>query len=127
MEKDLPNFKELLNIINKLRGNEGCPWDQKQTNKSLSKYLREESQELLEAIAKEDSLEICEELGDLLFVIMLLCKINEEQKKFTLNDMLLTIKDKLIRRHPHVFAGKAVGDEESLRKQWLEIKAKEKK
>ena len=126
MKKELSQFQELLKTIHCLRGKNGCPWDQKQTDVSLKKYFIEESSELLEAIDNNDSHETCEELGDLLFLILMLCEINAEQDLFTLSDVLTTINEKLIRRHPHVFAGVPAGDEESLKKQWQAIKAKEK-
>jgi len=119
-------FSQLLKTIRSLRGKNGCPWDQGQTTQSLTKYLKEESQELLLAIKRENNQEICEELGDLLFVLLLMAQINEEQGSFTLNDVLQTVNAKQIRRHPHVFAGLPVGDEESLNKQWQKIKAEEK-
>lgn len=126
MKKELSKFNDLLVTVRALRGKNGCPWDQKQTAVSLIKYLKEESQELRDAIEKKDGLEVCEELGDLLFIILMICEINEEQGVFTLDNLLVTINEKLIRRHPHVFAGNPTVDEESLKRQWQEIKAKEK-
>jgi len=126
MTTESTHFLELLQTIRALRSQNGCPWDRKQTCATLTQYLKEESQELLEAINNGENTEICEELGDLLFIILLLCEINEEQELFTVAEMLNTINEKLIRRHPHVFANQPTGDEESLRKQWQEIKAREK-
>ncbi len=120
-------LNDLIKTIRTLRGPNGCPWDQEQTNKSLSKYLKEESQEVLEAIAEENKQGMCEELGDLLFIIIMYCEINGELENFTISEMLDMINKKLIRRHPHVFAGKPYKDKESLRKQWQEIKAIEKR
>jgi MazG family protein len=119
-------FLELVNIVKKLRGSNGCPWDKKQTISSLTKYLREEFNELLQAIEKNDSDNICEEAGDLLFLIVMIAEIEAESKTFGLRDVIQSINKKLIRRHPHVFAGVQINDEESLRKQWETIKSQEK-
>jgi tetrapyrrole methylase family protein / MazG family protein len=119
-------FGSLVDIIKKLRGENGCLWDKKQTIKSLTKYLQEEFDELMLAIKNNDMNNLCEEAGDLLFLILMLAEINSEQKIFEIKDVLDTINEKLIRRHPHVFAGVQVKDEEALRKQWQMIKAEEK-
>jgi MazG family protein len=119
-------FLELVNIVKKLRGNDGCPWDKKQTISSLTKYLQEEFNELLQAIENNDPDNICEEAGDLLFLIVMIAEIKAESKIFELTDVIQSINKKLIRRHPHVFAGVKIKDEESLRKQWETIKSQEK-
>lgn len=119
-------FKKLVNIIKKLRGENGCPWDKRQTIASLTKYLQEEFDELLLAITNNDMENLCEEAGDMLFLIVMLAEISSDQKVFEITDVLDSINEKLIRRHPHVFAGVQVKDEEALRKQWQAIKEKEK-
>jgi len=119
-------FRNLIDIVKELRGENGCPWDKKQSNSSLSKYLREEFDELLLAIAKDDAENLCEEAGDVLFLIVMLAQINAEKHLFNLSDILNAINKKMIRRHPHVFAGVQIADEEALRKQWQTIKAEEK-
>jgi tetrapyrrole methylase family protein / MazG family protein len=119
-------FISLVDTIKKLRSENGCPWDKKQTIVSLTKYLQEEFDELLLAINNNDMDNLCEEAGDLLFLILMLAEINSEHKVFEIKDVLDTINEKLIRRHPHVFAGVQVKDEEALRKQWQMIKAEEK-
>lgn len=119
-------FRKLTDIIKKLRSEAGCPWDKRQTIASLTKYLQEEFDELLLAIANNDAENLCEEAGDLLFLILMLAEINSEQKIFEITDVLNGVNEKLIRRHPHVFAGAQVEDEEALRKQWQAIKDKEK-
>jgi tetrapyrrole methylase family protein / MazG family protein len=126
MRRSEQAFKKLVNIIKKLRSESGCPWDKRQTIASLTKYLQEEFDELLLAIAKNDMDNLCEEAGDMMFLIVMLAEINSEQKVFEITDVLDSINEKLIRRHPHVFAGVQVKDEEALRKQWQEIKEKEK-
>jgi tetrapyrrole methylase family protein / MazG family protein len=119
-------FRKLVDIIKKLRGENGCPWDKRQTIASLTKYLQEEFDELLMAIANNDLDNLCEEAGDMLFLILMLAEINSEKKVFEITDVFDTINEKLIRRHPHVFAGVQIEDEEALRKQWQAIKAEEK-
>lgn len=126
MQNSEQAFRKLVDIIKKLRSENGCPWDKKQTIVSLTKYLQEEFDELLLAITNNDLNNLCEEAGDLLFLILMLAEINSEQKVFEIKDVLDSINEKLIRRHPHVFAGVQVKDEEALRKQWQAIKAEEK-
>ncbi len=119
-------FTRLIDIINTLRGEHGCPWDKKQTPQSFKKYLMEESQELLEALEREDEEHICEELGDMFFVLSMLSVMYAEKKAFDLAAPLYGINEKMIRRHPHVFSHAEYIDEESLRRQWEEIKRAEK-
>ncbi len=121
-----PTFPNLLKVVNTLRGEHGCPWDIKQTPASLKKYLFEECQELLDAIDQEDQPSICEEIGDVLFLLAFLISIYEDRSQFTSEDVLSGIIAKMIRRHPHVFAGLQVSDEQSLRDQWNRIKEEEK-
>lgn len=89
------------------------------------KYIREESAELLEAIEEKDALHICEESGDLLFLLLLLTEIHHEQGAFSLDDVLSKINNKMIRRHPHVFANGVAGNEQELKEQWKKIKIEE--
>jgi tetrapyrrole methylase family protein / MazG family protein len=126
MHRSEQAFKKLANIIKKLRSENGCPWDKRQTISSLTKYLQEEFDELLLAITNNDMENLCEEAGDMLFLILMLAEINSEQNVFEIKDVLDCINEKLIRRHPHVFAGVQVKDEEALRKQWQTIKDNEK-
>lgn len=126
MPSQTTQIQELIQTVEALRGPEGCPWDRKQTLNSLTKYLSEECGELIDAIKKDDSQEICEELGDLFFILLLICQVSKEENRFTYEDMLGIVNAKLIRRHPHVFAGLPTGDEESLRRQWERIKQEEK-
>ncbi len=114
-------------IIRTLRGSQGCPWDQKQTPESLKKYLLEETRELVEAIDQGDSAHICEEIGDVYFILHLLTLLYEEQDKFTADDALNGIINKMVRRHPNVFEHSTNATEEELREQWERIKAEEKK
>lgn len=123
---DLP-IAQLLKTIKELRGDKGCPWDIKQTPKTLKKYLKEEVDELLEAIDNEDTANICEEIGDTVYVLMMIAEIHSEKAKFSFADALEEINTKLIRRHPHVFGNATIKDEEELRRQWQNIKEMEKK
>ena len=120
-------LQHLLDTIDTLRGEQGCPWVRKQTSTSLKKYLQAECDELLAAINNDDHDNICEELGDVLYVLIMIAKINNDLGMFSLKDVLESINAKLIRRHPHVFAGQTYENEEQLTAQWQAIKAKEKK
>ena len=113
-------------IIRTLRGSQGCPWDQKQTPESLKKYLLEETSELAEAIDQGDPAHICEEIGDVYFILNLLTLIYEAREEFTADDALNGIIKKMLRRHPHVFEHSTNATEEELREQWKRIKAEEK-
>jgi len=92
----------------------------------MVKYLHSEFDELVEAIDKKDTENICEELGDLLFILVMISEINSERGNFTLDQVITGITEKLIRRHPHVFAGVEITDEDELKEQWQKIKAEEK-
>jgi uncharacterized protein YabN with tetrapyrrole methylase and pyrophosphatase domain len=120
------NLEQLYNLVAHLRSKNGCPWDRKQTPASMVKYLLEEAGELARAIEENDPAHICEEIGDMFFILTILSAMYEEQGEFTGNDALKNIIEKMIRRHPHVFADKSTGNEEELRRQWEEIKRQEK-
>lgn len=126
MPHTIDSFSKLLHTVKELLGEKGCPWDKRQTNNSLLKYLTSELDELIHAIGKDDSENTCEEIGDLLYLILLLSEINFRNGRFTLADVLQTVNRKLIRRHPHVFANARVMSDEDLRAQWLAIKEQEK-
>jgi len=126
MKKKSTEFDSLIETVKTLRGEKGCPWDKKQTIDSLRKYLVEEFGEILQAIDNKDNLNLCEELGDFLYLIVMISEINEENGNFSLEDIIGGINEKLIRRHPHVFSGTPIEDEAALRKQWDKIKAAEK-
>ncbi|MBW1636596.1 MAG: nucleotide pyrophosphohydrolase [Deltaproteobacteria bacterium] len=117
----------LLITIRKLRDKDGCPWDKRQTAESLRKYLKEEVNELIRAIENNDADNICEECGDIIYLIIMISEINREKKKFRFSDVIQCIDEKLIRRHPHVFAGQPYESEDELSRQWQRIKAEEKK
>jgi XTP/dITP diphosphohydrolase len=117
------NFERLVNIMDELR--EKCPWDKKQTIQTLRSMTIEETYELADAITEENWQEIKEELGDILLHILFYTRIATEQKKFTLNDVLETICNKLIVRHPHIYGDVKVNDDEDVKKNWEKIKLSE--
>ena len=97
-------FEKLVEIMRALRAPDGCPWDREQTHASLRPFLLEETYEVLEAIESGTPHELCEELGDVLFEVVFMSHIGEEAGDFTVGDAIDAICDKLVRRHPHVFA-----------------------
>ncbi|WP_028579181.1 MazG nucleotide pyrophosphohydrolase domain-containing protein [Desulfogranum japonicum] len=125
MNSDVP-LSDLLATIATLRGEQGCPWDKKQTPQSLKKYLLEECRELAEAIDNDDQGNICEEIGDMYFILGMLSTMYAEAGIFPLDMPLKKINEKMIRRHPHVFAGTSYNSEEDLCRQWETIKSGEK-
>ena len=125
-EEALRDWSTFRQIIATLRGPNGCPWDQKQTHESLKKYLLEEAHEYLAAVDAEDDLAMIEELGDVLLQVFLHAQIGEDQGYFTLEDVLASISEKMIRRHPHVFGDVSVEDAEGVVTNWEAIKAQEK-
>jgi XTP/dITP diphosphohydrolase/tetrapyrrole methylase family protein/MazG family protein len=119
-------YPELLDIIATLRSDHGCPWDRAQTHESMIPCLRDECEEVVQAIENKDEENLCEELGDVLLQVLLHAQIAKEEGSFTMEDVVNTLAEKMIRRHPHVFAGEAYGSDEENKKRWEEIKAAEK-
>ena len=124
-----PDFSldALLRLVETLRGKNGCPWDKKQTPRSVSVYLVEEVFELVEAIEKGDAGEIQEELGDVLFHIVFIARMFQEAGQFELQDVAEGITHKMIRRHPHVFGDRTVSGSEEVIQNWHKIKLNERK
>lgn len=122
----MSNYERLIDIMARLRGPSGCPWDKEQTPQSLKPYLIEETYEVLEAIDRNDDSEIKEELGDLLLQVVFHAQIASEENRFTIDDVAEAIADKLIRRHPHVFGDTQADTPDEVIKNWEAIKAKEK-
>lgn len=116
-------FTNLRHIIAKLRGPDGCPWDRRQTHESLRPYAIEEVYELIDAIDREDDEGIVEELGDLLLQVMLHSQIGEDDGYFTVDDVIKSITEKMIHRHPHVFARQS----DNVHKSWDELKEEERR
>jgi XTP/dITP diphosphohydrolase len=121
-------LQRLVEVMNQLRSPGGCPWDAEQTHESLLKYLLEESYEFVDAVASGDRVDMREELGDVLLQVYFHARIAEEHptEPFSIEDVAQGIADKLIRRHPHVFAGVEVKDSEDVLQNWEEIKKQEK-
>jgi nucleoside triphosphate diphosphatase len=123
-------FTRLIDIMATLRGAEGCPWDREQTIDSLKPFVLEETYEVLEAIDQHDHAGLCEELGDFVFEAVFLAQLESEAGHFQIADSLKIVADKLVRRHPHVFARNAgepkIDSAGQVRTRWEEIKAQEK-
>ncbi|MEM7168008.1 MAG: nucleoside triphosphate pyrophosphohydrolase [Planctomycetota bacterium] len=119
-------LQQLKGTVDRLRSPGGCPWDLEQTPTSLTPYLLEEAHETVEAIERGDSDGVREELGDLLLNVFLQARIAEEENTFTLAAVADGIREKLIRRHPHVFGEAIAEDADAVRQQWEEIKQREK-
>ena len=117
-----PPFNKLLTIMDQLR--ENCPWDQKQTMESLSHLTIEETYELIDSILDKNMEEIKGELGDLLLHIVFYSKIASETNDFDINDVINSICDKLIERHPHIYGEEIVKDEQDVKRNWEKIKLK---
>jgi tetrapyrrole methylase family protein/MazG family protein len=121
-------FSELVRIMARLRGPNGCPWDKEQTHESLLKYLREETEETVHAVRSGDYDNLAEELGDVLLQILFHSQIAAEAGRFGIDDVLTILRDKLVRRHPHVFSNKKkekISADEVVRR-WKKIKKAEK-
>jgi tetrapyrrole methylase family protein/MazG family protein len=118
-------FDELVKIMEILRSEKGCPWDRVQTHDTLKRYLLEEAYELIEAIENKDSKAMKEELGDLLLQIVFHSEIAKQNSNFDINDVIQTIIQKMIRRHPHVFAEADFKTPEEVLAQWDERKKEE--
>ena len=120
------SFADLLEIVEQLRMPGGCPWDREQTHQSLKKHLVEEANEALEAIDEGDWQHLCEELGDILLQIVLHARIAEESGEFTIDDVVQTVSEKMVRRHPHVFGNIDISNIDECLDIWEEIKKLEK-
>lgn len=123
MSKD---FDKLVEIMDRLRGKDGCPWDRKQTRESLKPYLIEEAYEVLEAIEENNIGKLKEELGDLLYQILFHARISKENSEFDIEDILTVSCEKMVRRHPHVFGDQKAESADEVLKQWEAIKKEEK-
>ena len=116
----------LVDVMARLRSPEGCPWDNEQTHSTLRRYIIEEVYEVLEAIDEKDPAHLCEELGDLLLQIVFHARMAEESGDFSVQDVVDTVTEKLIRRHPHVFGDISVQDAAEVIVNWDAIKRREK-
>lgn len=125
-ENSLAALDELIDIIDRLRSPDGCPWDRKQTSETLKPYLVEETYEALDAIDSGDADHVREELGDVLLQIMLHAQIAFEDETFHIGDVIEGLSRKMIHRHPHVFSDASVDGADDVIRNWEKIKAKEK-
>lgn len=123
MEYDV---KPITDVMNTLLGENGCPWDKEQTHESLRKNLLEEAHEVVEAIDCNDMEHLKEELGDVLLQVVFHARLAEQEGHFNFNDVVIAITEKMIRRHPHIFADVQADNAEAVLTNWEEIKKKEK-
>src|SRR5512145_876832 len=124
MEKK--TFQDVVELMARLRGPEGCPWDREQTPRSLRSNLIEETYEVLDAIERDDPEALKEELGDLLLQVLFHAQMAREQGRFTIEDVLTDLHDKLVRRHPHVFCETRAQTPEEALYRWETMKAADK-
>ena len=124
--ESLYSYEDLVAIIEKLRGEGGCPWDREQTHESLIPCLLEESYELMEALQNNDIPLMREELGDVLLQVLMHTQIAKEDGEFTLEEVIHDLAHKLIYRHPHVFKDTKVENSQEVLANWEELKKKEK-
>src|SRR5450432_3332330 len=120
-------FERLVEIMAKLRAPGGCPWDREQTLDSIRKYTLEETYEVLDAIDRRDWADLRDELGDFLLQAVFYAQMASEEKHFDINGSLDAINEKLVRRHPHIFADAVANTGAEVLKRWNEIKAEERK
>lgn len=120
-------FEGLVRIMHQLRRPGGCPWDGEQTHASIKPYTIEEAYEVAEAIDDGDDKELCTELGDLLLQIVFHAEMASERRAFAIGDVIQAISDKMVRRHPHVFADTQVSGADEVLRNWSKIKAEERK
>jgi tetrapyrrole methylase family protein/MazG family protein len=118
-------FPGLRRIVATLRGPEGCPWDRVQTHDTLRPYIAEEAAETLAAIADGEPAKLCDELGDLLFQILIHVQLAEEAGDFKMSDVVYSLASKLVRRHPHVFASAVASTPDAVIRQWDDLKKEE--
>ena len=125
-KKQTPAIEELVEVMARLRGPRGCPWDREQNHKSIRFHAVEEVYELIDAIEAGDDHEMLEECGDLLLQVVFHCQLAKERSAFDFEQAARTITEKLIRRHPHVFGDADAKDVDAVWEQWEKIKRTEK-
>jgi tetrapyrrole methylase family protein/MazG family protein len=119
-------FSALLDLLSRLRGPGGCPWDALQTDSTIRMYVLEEAYEVVDAVERGSPEDVCQELGDLLFQILFLASLGEERGEFDFVDVIEKITEKMRGRHPHVFGEVKVNNAQEVAENWQEIKKKEK-
>lgn len=120
-------FNELVQLMARLRAPDGCPWDREQTLETLARFIREEADEVGQAVAREDPDGIADELGDVLFNVIHAARIAEERGDFTIRDVIEGACRKIVRRHPHVFGDASATTTEEVLEHWNRVKAEERK
>lgn len=125
-KKLLKALSDVIELVSRLRGPDGCPWDRKQTDSTIKMYLLEETYEVLDAIEKKSPEDVCLELGDLFFMIVFLARLYEERGLFNLIEVIEKVTGKMINRHPHVFGDVTVKSSSEVSENWQKIKLKEK-
>ncbi|MBQ3528007.1 MAG: MazG family protein [Clostridia bacterium] len=126
LKENKHDFNSLVSVMAALRSEGGCPWDIEQTHSSVRKCLIEETYEVIEAIDKHDPALLREELGDLMFQVVFHARIEDEEGRFNIDDVVHDITHKMITRHPHVFAETVVSDSDEVIVNWDNIKREEK-
>ncbi|MEP9410834.1 MAG: nucleoside triphosphate pyrophosphohydrolase [Candidatus Brocadia sp.] len=124
--KSISLFHDLIELVQKLRSKEGCPWDREQSHASLKPHLVEETYEVIDAIDSGDPCKLKEELADLFFHIIFHCQIAKEKGEFDIGSLMSLCLDKMTRRHPHVFGDASATTPQEVLRQWEEIKKQEK-
>jgi tetrapyrrole methylase family protein / MazG family protein len=120
------DIQKLVDLVERLRGPDGCPWDREQTRETLKPMLIEEAYEVLDALDSPDPMELKEELGDLLFQVLFHAQIAHEKGEFHLADIINRLHEKMVRRHPHVFGNADLKTAQDVLRNWEDIKADEK-
>src|SRR6266702_1513647 len=126
-EEAAQHLQEAVEIMARLRGPDGCPWDREQTFDSIKRYTLEETYEVFDAIERRAWPELKDELGDMLLQVLFYAQMASEAGYFTLSDVAANLNAKLIRRHPHIFAGVEAMDADAVLRNWEQIKQSEKR
>ncbi len=119
-------FEKLLDLVARLRAEDGCPWDREQTPATIKRYLLEEVYELVDAVDHHAPDQVADELGDLIFMAIFLARLYGEQDQFQMEQVLRRVGEKMVRRHPHVFGDRKVDSARQVKLNWEEIKRQEK-
>jgi tetrapyrrole methylase family protein/MazG family protein len=124
-KRDLRTVAGLRRLVAVLRGPDGCPWDRAQTHDTLRPYIAEEAAEALAALDQGNPADFCDELGDLLFQVLIHVQLAEEEGAFSMSDVVYNLASKLVRRHPHVFSDGVAETAEAVVRQWDDLKRQE--
>ena len=118
-------FEKLLELVARLRAENGCPWDREQTPTTIKRYLVEEVYEVVDAVDHDSADQVADELGDLIFMTIFLAHLYGEQGQFQMDQILRRVGEKMVRRHPHVFGNRQVDSAKEVKLNWEEIKRQE--